>query len=295
MREDIGRTIRQIRTDKVILAKDLCQNILTPQQLSNIENGKQTTSSENFILLLSGLNMKYDEFIYLMDNEYLNSKITIEKELSEYVKRQNLDGLIELAKTASDLFVKYGDVYFEHIKSMSLAMAHFYQTNFEYQIASEHLTPIEEYLAKVQKFSYYEITLTGQCLFMFNIEMVISFGEKALNALETRYSLYKNKGDNCVLLTNMSICCLDYKEYWHLALKYSQLSINAAATSNDATRAIHAQIIHQVACFKLKNGLFDKRYLRALIQTFKLIKWENEYKQVIKFIKNHGISIESLS
>jgi len=292
MKEYIGKTIKRFRTNKLISARELCHRISTIQQLSNIENGIQIPSAEKFILYLERLNVGYEEFIFLMEDDYLKAKMLMRRNLAEYVKRHNIMGLQNLAEEAGELFHQYEDIYFQHAQSMSIAMACLLETNFDYECAREHLQTIEDYLIDIDELGYYEIYLVSQCIFMFEIETALSFGKRASEAIEDRYSFYKNEIESCILLTNLAIYCLDYKKYYHSSLKFSQLSFNLAASNDDATSAIHAKIITQVAYFKLQNGLFNYEYLLSLIDTFKLLEWQGRYQHLMNFIKKHGIVVE---
>lgn len=292
MKENIGKTIHKIRINKGMKQKDLKDNTISISQISNIEKGLQTPSAEKFIVLLGKLNATYDEFIYLMENEYLTTKTTMENQLAEFVKRQNVNGLKKLAKEAADSFAQYGDIYFHHIELKSLAMIEVILGNNEYQSAREYLHPIKEYLDNIDEWGRYEMRLIGNCLFMFDVDTAISLGEKALNFIEKNYSFYKNENIAGVLLTNLAVYTLDYSQYHHLALKYTQLSISLATTTNDATRVLRSNIIYQVACYKMGNGLYNEEKLKSLIKTFELLEWQNEYLELQKFVQKSGISLE---
>lgn len=255
----------------------------------NIENNKQIPATDKFIMLLSKLNLPYDEFIFHLDDEYLNSKLLIEKKLAEYVKRKNTVGLRELAKKSRYLFKKFEDIYFQHSNLISLAMIEVIENNHNFENARNYLKPISDYLTTIETLCYYEISLISQCIFMFKVELAISFGERALETINRQQEFYSNKPVTCVLLTNLAVYCLDYKDYLPQSLAYSQASTNFASLNNDTTRAIYAEIVSQVAHFKRQDGLFNKEHLFQLINTFKIINWQNEYKALLEFIENHGI------
>ena len=272
-------------------AKELCHGVMTSQQMSNIEREKQMLAADKFVMLLNRLNVTYDEFLFLLDNEHLSSKYILERKLAKYVKRRNVQQLQKLAEKSMNLFKEYDDIFFQHIELMSRAIIQLIHSNNDYQQAKKYLAPIKKYLTMVDAFGYYEIKLVGQCLFMFEIEEAISFGERAVDAIKKSQGTHQNSSDGCVLLTNMAIYMLDYEEYYSRALEYSQASINLATANSDATRSVNAQIIKQIAHFKLGDGLFNEQHLIALTDTFKLLDWHMEYERVLNFIKKHGISL----
>lgn len=289
MKNKIGKTINQLRLNKGFKLKTLCNDGLSISQLSNIENGEKMPSADKFIKIINKLNVRYDEFILLMNDEYLEAKITMEKRLTESVKLQNTYNLKKLANEALIYYNNYDDVYFRHIELMSLAVLKLIQSNNDYNSARTYLQPIKDYLSSIEEWNYYELTLICNCLFMFEIDDAIFFGERALHSIEGNYSLYRNEEISCILLINLAIYSLDYSRFYPLALKYSQMSEELAYTSHHATKALHAKIIRQLAYFKLENGKFDKNYLRSLIDTFKLLNWDEEYQRTQKFINKHGV------
>ena len=292
---EIGRTLKKIRLNKVMTAKKLAHDITTPQHMSNIEREGQMLAADKFIMLLNRLNVTYDEFLFLLGDKYLLSKHKMEKNLSECVKRRNVDKLLELEGESLALFKEHDDVFFQHVSLMSRAMIELFQSNYNYESSRKHLRPIRDYLVELDAFSYYEIKLIGQCIFMFEIEEAISFGDRAINTIKKYHAFHKNNFDMCVLFTNMAIYTLDYKDYHHLALDYSQACINSAATNDNHLRALNAQIINQVSHFKIGDGLFDKPKLISLIDVFKLLNWHTEHKHVIQFVEKHGICLKTLS
>ncbi len=289
MKGNMGKTIQYLRESKGFKLKELCNDILSISQLSKIENGEVIPSADKFIKILSRLNVRYDEFILLMNDEFLETKIMLEKKLAESVKLRNTQSLQKLSKDASTYYSKYNDIYFKHVESKSLAMLTLISSNNDYSSAREHLQPIKEYLSSIEKWNYYELTLICNCLFMFKIEDAIFFGDKALRSIEENYSLYRNEEIACSLLINLAIYSLDYSEYYSLALKYSQLGGELAYTSHDIVATFQAKIIRQLTYFKLENGKFDNDYLLSLINTFKLLEWDEEFQRIQQFVSKHGI------
>ena len=99
MKGNMGKTIQYLRESKGFKLKELCNDILSISQLSKIENGEVIPSADKFIKILSRLNVRYDEFILLMDDEFLETKIMLEKKLAESVKLRNTQSLQKLSKT----------------------------------------------------------------------------------------------------------------------------------------------------------------------------------------------------
>ncbi|WP_249686448.1 helix-turn-helix domain-containing protein [Enterococcus casseliflavus] len=292
MRDYIGKTIRDLRIGKGMTLRELSSNLMSTSQLSNIESGSQIPSTEKFLILLNRLNVKYDEFILLMENDYLKKKTLIERELAEAVKLKNLKKLRDLSFKAKNLNEKYRDIYFYHVELISLSVLHLLKNNNDYTGARIYLDPIKEYLIQIEEWTYYELALICNCIFMFDIESAVLLGERALTFIEKKYCFYRNEEISCVLLNNLATYSLDFETYYPLALKYSQVSSNLSSTNNLSSSSIRAKIIYQIACYKLQNGQYQPGYLESLINIFKLLGWNDEYYSICKFVNKHGISIK---
>lgn len=288
MKKKIGKTIHTLRVNKGMTLKELSENNMSASQLSNIENGLKMPSADKFIILLNKLNVKYDEFILLMDDEYLKEKAMIERRLAESVKLKNTNMLKKLSKDSSVYYNKYNDIYFQHVELIAHAMFHVIESSNDFNSAREYLSPIKEYLSNIDEWNYYELSLISNCLFMFEIETAILLGESALKFIEKNYTFYRNEEITCALLNNLATYSLENDKYYQLALKYSQISANLSSTINISTRSIRAKIIYQLACLKVENGQYNKGYLISLIEIFKLLEWYEEYDSIQKFVRKHG-------
>jgi len=290
MKENLGKTLYNFRVNKGMKQKDLISKRISIGQISNIENGLQMPSAERFILLLGKLNVDYDEFIFMMGDEKLTARLKMEKNFVEFVRDKNHIGLENLAKQASNLFLNHGELYFQHIKLTSLALAQLIKrNNNDYEKIKVDLSPIIEYLENIKEWGFYELTLFSRCLFVFNIEKAISFGNRALELIEQNYTFYKHEEVGHVTLINLAVYTLNYESYHHLSLKYSQMGIDFAVVNSDAMKVLQGKIIYQIACFKLGNGLYNESKLLTLIKAFKLLGWHKDYEYIDKFINKHRI------
>lgn len=247
------------------------------------------------MIILSVLNVKYEEFLFLLGESQVSSQSRLERQFSEYAKLKNMEGMKTLAEEAKHLFDIYSLDSFAHMNAMALAFSILYETNQDYDKARPLLKPIEEFLDEVVNFGYYEIFLVSQCLFLFELPMAIKLGRKVHRTLEDSYSLYKNDSHGCVILNNLAVYCLEEPKYWFASLSFSQASIHLATTANDATRSVHAHILKQIAHYKLKDDLFDKDRLIELLRVYKILGWQDRYQNNINFITNKcGINLEEV-
>jgi len=290
--ENLGKIIYKIRTNKGLKQVDLSDTFLSPSHISQVEKGKKMLGGDKLLKILVKTNTTFEEFTHLLGDEHIQNKISLEHRLSEYCKRQNLKGLKSLVKEADTLYLKFNDFFFDHIRLMSLAMIELLENDYDYEKAKKYLDPIKNYLKEVSdigEWGIYELSLISNCLFMFEIDTAIAFGENALKIFRKNYSQYKNQKLCCVLLSNLATYALDYEKYYHLALQYSLENISLSSTQNDASNAISSKIAYQLACFKMGNGLFDKTTLIKLIETYKILEWHEKHRRILLFVKKHGI------
>lgn len=291
MNLQIGSTLQIIRKNKQIKLKELSTNFLSISQLSHIEKGDNLPSTEKFIYLLSRLNIQYEEFIPLLENEYLNAKHTFGKRLAEFSNTNNIDGLNLLIENSDLYFNKYHDIFFLHIKLQALSFLSLIKNN-NFQSAKQYLSPIKEYLLKTENWDAYELTLFGNCLFMFDIDEAIFFGNRALPSIRKNYHIYRNREISCTLLNNLATYSLEHEEHYLFALECSNLSEEYSYSSSDATNTIRANILKQVSYFKLHSSKYNKDKLNSLLEIYQLIGWDKQYNRMILFIKKLEIQLD---
>lgn len=113
--KNYGETIKAIRKAKGMLLKELVDEQLSISLLSQFENGRLSISCERFHLILSKLEVKFEEFIVL-HSESPHSPLHVA--ISRYMGAANVTSLKELEK----LKTNYQELltYYHHNYSMEL-------------------------------------------------------------------------------------------------------------------------------------------------------------------------------
>lgn len=259
---------------------------LSSSQISNIEKSINTPSSDKLIHLLSMLNTTYEEFLLFLDDDYSICKKLLQE---RFIEQGNLGNIKELEKLATDsqrMYIDYNDIYFKYLELQSLAAIELYKNNFDFAKAKPYTTPIKNYLGKVENWGQYEVSLFSNCLFMFEVNDVISFENRVLDTLENNFDTYKSKDSMCILLNNLAAYTLDYREFYNRSLKYALLSEEYASFSQNTTQIIRAKILQQIVYYK-----FNNQKLVSFLQVFQLTELENLYKNTYQFITKHGIDL----
>lgn len=291
MKQRIGSALKQVRLDKQITIKELSTDFLSVSQLSHIEKGINFPSVEKFIYIISKLNIQYNEFISLIDDEYILSKQQLGIRLAEHFNSNSLDGLEEVLSDAKKYHNLYPDIFFKHIECVANSGIILLKTN-NLTLARQCLNPIKDYLSHVTNWNMYEFSLLGNCLYVFDIDIAITLGNEAVSSIKKHFHIQQNKEIACTLLNNLAVYSLNYENHHLSALEFANLSEEISSTFVNTQQAITSNIICQVAYFKLKSSKFDKVKLVELLNTYKLLGWYSIYNQNKDFIEKHGVLID---
>ncbi|EUJ28181.1 helix-turn-helix domain-containing protein [Listeria cornellensis] len=103
---NFGETIKKIRKDKNFTQKELSEGILTRSHLSQIETNNYYPSYDKFFLLLNRLNVVFEEFLFVQNDQKMLFNQQIRSEISEAANMDDTEKLKNLAVTAKDLYEK---------------------------------------------------------------------------------------------------------------------------------------------------------------------------------------------
>lgn len=287
----IGEVFYRVRESKNITRKELSSNFLSISHISNIENGKSIPSADRFIYLLSALNIKYEEFIDLLGDDYYLQKHSIGEKLAEACLLENKPKLEIIAKESLVLYDVYHDIHFKFIHLIALAHLEIIKDDNQYTNARKYTYPIKDYLETIEEFGEYELSLFSNCIYLFDITEATKLGTKALVSIENRYHHYRNKETACTLLYNLATYTLDHYKHYSFALKCVLMCEEISYTAHHATYALHAKILKEIVYFKLQNGKFKSENLHTLLRTFELLDWNNEFNSLKVLAVKHDIPI----
>jgi len=288
----IGKTLKHLRVDKGFSLRKTSEGILSPSQLSKIENNAQIPSSDKFLHLLSRMNINYDEFCLYSDDAYLKIRNQLNTQIDETLRKNNLFEIKKLINELEDYERKFFDDYFMHMKCILKASYTLLLTNNDYKQARSEIEPVVEYLNSIENWYSYEFLLFNNSLFFFDIDRAISIGDKALKNIKRRYLIFKDDEMTRRLLNNLAIYTLTDKKYYMQSYYYSSTAIGLPKSTKHIYNTIYAKIINQVACYKLDNIEFNPQQLSNLINWFLLINMEDIYKEVRSFVEGHGIKLD---
>jgi len=291
----IGETLKYIREEKKISANFVAKDILSKAQLSRIENQNQTPNADSFIKLLHRLNVSFEEFCLLSDNDYIKIRAKTKNDIFDMLRKKNTKQMKEAINQMDDYYDKYNDSYFNHLSCIIKATLILGESNYNYNEALKVLKPVSDYLSSVDIWFDYEIGLFINCMYLYPLEKAIAIGNAALEQIKKNYIRFKNDDEMArSLLLNLSFYTLSDEKYYHYAHAYSSAALSLPQSTHLLYNSLLVKIVNQVACFKLENGEYDEVYLANLVNGFKLMKFDELYQQCVDLISKHGITLKNI-
>lgn len=293
----IGETLKKIRESKGIERVDLIGDDLTSSSLSRIERGDQEPAVDKFFTILSHLNVNLEEFSLLSEDNDICIRSAMEIKVSEAIRQRNFKEIQRLEKEAKKYYNRFKMSYFLHAEIRLRAFALFRENDFDSEktrriIEKRDIRIIREYLTSITKWHYYELILAIDLLYLFEIEEAFELGERAIAAIEKDYLRFKDKELAAGILINLTIRAFEDERYLMKAYGYSSRAIGLPKSTRTLSISVYAKAIHQVICYKLDNGQYNRSYLLSLVNWYLLVDMEATYQEMKDFAKKHGIDLD---
>jgi len=287
----IGDTLKYIREKKDFSAKEVAWNIVSSAQLSRIENKNQIPATDNFIKLLYRLNISFEEFCLLSDNEHAKVRAETKSYIEGVLRIKNKQQLETALVKMSNYYTTYGDPYFNHMRCLLKAALILSKTKYDYSKTLDALRPISDYLSSVETWFAYEIDLFSNCIYLYPLEKAIKIGDDVLKSIRRNYSIEEAHEPISKLLLNLAIYSLSDEAYYSHAHSYANTVLSLPQSKNILYYPLLAQFVNQVAYFKLKSNEYDEDYLVSLLNIFKLMNFNDLYEEFVNFLTTHGVTL----
>jgi Rgg/GadR/MutR family transcriptional activator len=292
----IGEILKDIRILKGFAVTEIAgafSDSVSKSQLARIEGCENIPSIEHFIILLSRLNVSFEEFCRASINNHMKARVETKSELLAILRKKNSSQLKRTITKMDEYYHEYKDPYFHHMSCYVRATLILEESNYDYNEVLVVLRPISVYLASVRNWFEYEIGLFINCIYLYPIEKAIKIGNDALDKIRNTYMLLKDDGELArSMLLNLAIYALEDEKWNHQAYNYILEARALPESTNLLYYSLMIDVVHQVICYKVENGEYDEPHLVNLINSLKLIKLNDLYKQFIEFITKHGITLD---
>ena len=198
MKSKLGITLRKVRKGKQISLCSVADEHLSKSQISRFERGESEISCIRLINILDKLHISLDEFLVLHDEDYTNTELFAN--LVQYIRKQyssqNINNIAALLSDSSHYTLNS----FE--KTMIKSILHTMDSSII--PSNKELLQLTDYLFKVEKWGYYEITLLGNCVRTINYNSYFLLTKEMLN----NYIYSSLNKTNKRIVTQLAINCL---------------------------------------------------------------------------------------
>lgn len=198
MKSKLGITLRKVRKGKQISLCSVADEHLSKSQISRFERGESEISCIRLINILDKLHITLDEFLVLHNEDYTNTELFAN--LVQYIRKQySSQNIKNIAAPLSDSS-HYTLNSFE--KTMIKSILHTMDSSII--PSNKELLQLTDYLFKVEKWGYYEITLLGNCVRTINYNSYFLLTKEMLN----NYIYSSLNKTNKRIVTQLAINCL---------------------------------------------------------------------------------------
>ena len=198
MKSKLGITLRKVRKGKKISLCSVADEHLSKSQISRFERGESEISCIRLINILDKLHISLDEFLVLHDEDYTNTELFAN--LVQYIRKQYSSQNIKNIATLLSDSSHYTLNSFE--KTMIKSILHTMDSSII--PSNKELLQLTDYLFKVEKWGYYEITLLGNCVRTINYNSYFLLTKEMLN----NYIYSSLNKTNKRIVTQLAINCL---------------------------------------------------------------------------------------
>lgn len=254
MKSKLGITLRKVRKGKQISLCSVADEHLSKSQISRFERGESEISCIRLINILDKLHISLDEFLVLHDEDYTNTELFAN--LVQYIRKQyssqNIKNIAALLSDSSHYTLNS----FE--KTMIKSILHTMDSSII--PSNKELLQLTDYLFKVEKWGYYEITLLGNCVRTINYNSYFLLTKEMLN----NYIYSSLNKTNKRIVTQLAINCLilsvDKEEFSNCTCLITEIK---ALLDNELN-------FYEQTVFLYATGYFEfKRHLDSGIEKMK--------------------------
>lgn len=254
MKSKLGITLRKVRKGKQISLCSVADEQLSKSQISRFERGESEISCIRLINILDKLHITLDEFLILHNEDYINAELFAN--LVQYIRKQysshNIKNIAALLSDSSHYTLNSFD------KTMIKSILHTMDSSII--PSNKELLQLTDYLFKVEKWGYYEITLLGNCVRTINYNSYFLLTKEMLN----NYIYSSLNKTNKRIVTQLAINCLilsvDKEEFSNCTCLITEIK---ALLDNELN-------FYEQTVFLYATGYFEfKRHLDSGIEKMK--------------------------
>ena len=199
----IGSLIKKLRQERGLSQEALAKEITTRTTLASIENRNHTVPFQLLTKLLNRLNIRLEEFLFLLNKGDYTNKTTIYRRVhSEFYSNGEISH--ELQTELLQLYTDTNDFFYLSIYIQMMAI--FYKNkDLSYEEQTQltgYIEIIKEYLNKITNWNHMELALFTNCLFFFDNEYILLNYKRVIKKMVTLQKLRLYQDDVFIFLLN---------------------------------------------------------------------------------------------
>ncbi|WP_440896225.1 hypothetical protein ACS127_17145 [Amphibacillus sp. Q70] len=270
---NFGKTIKKIRKSKNIKIKDICSTFINQGNYWRIENDETIPSTETFLYILEGLNIDFDEFMFF-SNIKLNKYNYFFAKLKQAFNQKDINKLINLKEELNKSDEVNQNIKIFHLSLIiDLSISRLTKASYNQRTVNT----LKNYLYNCSNWTYYEVKLLNNCLFIFDLDTCLIFFEKAFNRFIYFSAIQKTGNEEIILSQNIITLCLINNRKTDAYRIYEQINKHKHLIKNVYSKVIMLWLEGMIdfLCF---NKMIGKEKVDQALNIFKNLEMDNDYK-----------------
>lgn len=287
---NFGETIRKIRKDKNFTQKELSEGILTRSHLSQIETNNYYPSYDKFFLLLNRLNVIFEEFLFVQNDQKMLFNQQIRSEISEAANLNDTEKLKNLAVTAKNLYEKTDNITYYHYMLICKALISYSASHTVNDEMIQFVTPIKDYLFGMDNWYLYELKLFNNIIYALTVEEALLFSRTSLKRLGNFQYFLEFRHIEQHIYTNLSTLCLEHGDF-KAAKNFAEIAIEKATKYTLIYEKVCSEINHAIACIKLDEIGRSYEVIKKNMLIIEYLEFDNLHDHFSNFLKKFKIEV----
>lgn len=176
----IGDNLKKIRVLKGISVKDSCGTKINKGNYWRIENNKVIPKVDTFVEILDNMNVSVRDYLELFDekNNVVNEQIS---QLKFNFERGDISNIEKSILYCNDMYLNTGKIMYKHMSALSdIYVSRLKKENYK----KKSVNAIKEYLFSCEGWTYYEIRILNNTIFLYDSDTIVLFYKRAIRFLD---------------------------------------------------------------------------------------------------------------
>lgn len=227
---ETGQALKELRLMKGKTVKQACGNSINRGNYWRIENGEVIPRIDTLNTILLNLNVSFSDYVELYNDEH-NEYEEIMSEIKKSFSMKNIDKLTQIENYCKNQYDLTNNEYFLHSRCLSSILIN--RINGE-QHNKENANILKEYLFSCPNWTYYEMRLLINSLFLYDDSSMITFFYKTMryvDKLEKQKNFDPLKIKICENLTTHFIYKRNYEKANEIYVVMSNLELKESSAN----------------------------------------------------------------